>query len=319
MSALLEWGQTNPKKAAIFSLIAARIGYSKLKSLLATPKSLKGQIVVITGGACGLGNLLALKCYDEGSTVIIWDVNKAALEKCQKIQPNANGGRIEAYFVDVCDVAKVNAAAESILSQHGRVDILIQNAGVVAGRPLLELSEKDIRRTFDVNVISQFWTLRAFLPSMIARKKGHIVSIVSTAALASLPFLTDYCASKSAARSLDEGLKRELMDLGKDEGIVFTGIYPGFMNTGMFEGAVYHNYLGSVLLSGRKMIEPEEVAMETMEAIKYEKREVTLPKALGHFLYVGQLLPFWFKDDIAIKTNSMKEFYGGQNRLASKL
>merc|ERR1719464_254342 len=314
MSALLEWGQTNPKKAAIFSLIAARIGYTQLKNFLATPKDLKGQIVVITGGACGLGNLLALKCYEEGSTVIIWDVNKAALEKCRNIQPNANGGRIEAYFVDVCDVAKVNAAAESILSQHGRVDILIQNAGVVAGRPLLELSEKDIRRTFDVNVISQFWTLRAFLPSMIARKKGHIVSIVSTAALASLPFLTDYCASKSAARSLDEGLKRELMDLGKDEGIVFTGIYPGFMNTGMFAGAEYHDYLGSTLFSGRKMIEPDVVLEETMKAIKYEKREVILPYSLEPILYYGKLLPLWFQDKLAIETNSMQGFSGGKNR-----
>lgn len=316
MSALLEWGKRNPKTAGFLSFLALRKGYSTVKHWLSTPKSLKDQVVVITGGAMGLGHMMALKFFEEGSKVIIWDISKDAVEKCNAIRPNAAGGTISAKVVDVCNKKLVESEAQSVLAEYGRVDILVNNAGVVAGRPFMELTEKDIHRTFDVNVISQFWTLQSFLPSMVQRKKGHIVSIVSTAGHLSVSHLTDYCASKAAAKSLDEGIKRELMDLGQDEGIAFTGIYPGFMNTGMFEGAEYNDYLGSTLFSGRKMIEPEVVLEETMKAIKYEWREVILPYSLEPIIYYGKLLPLWFQDKLAVNTNSMKGFAGGKNRLS---
>eukprot|EP01084_Bolivina_argentea_P056802 103894_1 len=277
MSVIMDWCSRNPTKAALLSTIGLIATYNKAKEWLKTPKSLKGKIVLITGGACGLGKLLATRCYDEGSTVIIWDINKEALKQCNNILPNSNGGCISAYFVDVTKKSNVDLEAKNILSKYGKIDILIHNAGVVAGRPLFELSERDIRRTFDVNVISQYWTLKAFLPGMIKNKSGHIVSIVSTGAYVSVSHQTDYGASKAAARSLDEGIKRELIDLGLDEGIVFTGIFPGFMNTGMFEGGSYISYMGSTFFTGSKMLEPEYVCDETIKAIKYEKREVFLP------------------------------------------
>lgn len=264
----------------------------------------------------GFGNMMAMRCYEEGSKVIVWDINQEAVQKCNTIKPNANGGTITAKVVDVCNKELVLSEAQSVLKDYGKVDILVNNAGVVAGRPFMELTERDIHRTFDVNVISQFWTLQAFLPSMIARKEGHIVSIVSTAGHLAISHLTDYCASKAAAKSLDEGIKRELMDLGQDEGIVFTGVYPSFMNTGMFEGAEYQDFLGSTLFSGRKMIEPDVVLEETMNAIKYEKREIVCPWSLEPILVYGKLLPRGFQDTLAVKTSSMKGFKGGKNRLS---
>ena len=232
MSALLSWGAQNPKTAGILSLMGLVYGFKKVQQLLATPKSLKGQVVLITGGANGLGKLMADKCYAAGSQVIVWDVNRDAVAQCNQISDNANGGSFFARVVDITKRDTVQQEAKIVLDKFGRVDILVQNAGVVAGRPLLELTETDVRRTFDVNVIAQFWVLAAFLPGMIRRKQGHIVSIVSTAAFCAVSHLTDYCASKVAARALDVGIKRELMDLEQDEGIVFTGVYPGFINTG---------------------------------------------------------------------------------------
>ena len=84
----------------------------------------------------------------------------------------------------------------------------------------------------------------------------------------------------------------------------------------MFAGAEYNDYLGSTLFSGRKMIEPDVVLEETMEAIKYEKREVILPQSLEPIIYYGKLLPLWFQDKLAVNTNSMKGFSGGKNRLS---
>eukprot|EP01084_Bolivina_argentea_P088140 159138_1 len=317
MSFMLDWCSQNPKKAALLSTIGLITAYNKTKAWLKKPKSLKGKIIVITGGACGLGKLLSFKCYDEGSIVIIWDVNRNAIKEFDTIKPNENGGAIYASYVDVTKKSMVNEATNLVLTKYGKIDILIQNAGVVAGRPLLELSESDIRRTYDVNVISQYFTLQAVLPSMIANKNGHIVSIVSITAFVGFSHLTDYCASKAAARSLDQSIKRELIDLGLDEGIVFTGIFPGVMNTGMFEGVEIKDYMGSTLLSGKEMLKPEDVAHETMEAIRYEKREVIVPQITGPVFYWSQaLLPHKWLDNLAINSGNMKGFVGGQNRLS---
>eukprot|EP01084_Bolivina_argentea_P194813 334340_1 len=315
MSSLLKWAKQNPTKATLLGMIGAITAF-KNRYRLRTPKSLRDKVVVITGGACGLGKLLSMKFYKEGSKVLIWDVNKSAIKECNAIQPNNIGGNISAKFVDVTNKSAVDKEAKLILDQYGKVDILVQNAGVVAGRPLFQLSESDVRRTFDVNVISQFWTLAAFLPSMIKNKSGHIVSIVSTAAFVSVSHLLDYAASKAAARSLDQGIKRELMDLGMDDGIVFTGIYPGFMNSGMFEGAKYTNYYGTILFTGEKMLETEYVANKTMDAIKYEKREVVLPPLSEYVVYLTPHFENELQDKMVINSIDMKKFVGGKNRLS---
>eukprot|EP01084_Bolivina_argentea_P194812 334339_1 len=306
MSALLQWGQQNPKKAGLLSMVGLIGGYKTFKQWLATPKSLKDKIVIITGGAGGLGKMIGLKLYNEGSTVIVWDVNKESISSCN------NEGKLIAKFVDVTNKSEVDREANEVLKKYGRIDILVNNAGVVAGRPLFELSEKDIRRTFDVNTLAHFWTLKAFLPSMIKHKSGHIVNIISMTAEFPVSYLTDYGSSKYAARGFDIGVKRELMDLGMDEGIVFTGVYPYFMNTGMFDGATRDD--GGAITD---MLEPEYVAQQALEAIQYEKRQIFLPYRMGIFLlYFKNLLPFGYVDDMAKKSNSMKHFVGGKNRLS---
>ena len=104
-----------------------------------------------------------------------------------------------------------------------------------------------------------------------------------------------------------------------DSGIVFTGIYPGFMDTGMFKGATYSNKFYSQIWTGRDMLKPEFVANETVKAIEYEKREIVLPRQLGPWLYFAHNLPHRLQDYAATVSNSMKEFVGGPNRLKSKL
>eukprot|EP01084_Bolivina_argentea_P090116 162432_1 len=140
MSALLQWGQQNPKKAGLLSMIALIGGYKKCKQWLATPKSLRGKIVVITGGANGLGKLIGLLLHKEGSIVIAWDVNTESIKECN------DEGQLIAKFVDVTNKSSVDNEANEILSKYGKIDILINNAGVVSGRSLFELSETDIRR-----------------------------------------------------------------------------------------------------------------------------------------------------------------------------
>ena len=88
----------------------------------------------------------------------------------------------------------------------GDVTMVINNAGVVSGRPLIQCSDESIQRTFDVNVLAHFWIIKAFLPAMIEKNSGHIVNIASAAGLVGAAGLVDYCSSKFAAVGLHESL-----------------------------------------------------------------------------------------------------------------
>ena len=145
---------------------------------------------------------------------------------------------------------------------------------------------------------------------MIERKSGHIVTISSSAGKTGVSHLTDYCASKYAARGFDSSLRRELMDLGGlHKCIKLTCVSPYFINTGMFEGAtsstdLMHKSMGCYFL------EPDYVCQEIYDAIRYEKRDVTLPPELGGALSLEHFLPFWFQDWATVTACDMRAFVG---------
>ena len=139
--------------------------------------------MLITGGASGIGRLMALEAAAQGGRVSIWDINAANLDTVVG-ELNARG-RDEAHGF-VCDVARrdrVYAVAEETRAAAGPVDILINNAGVVSGRSLLDIPDEKIEATFAVNTLSLFWVTKAVLPEMIRRGHGHIVTIASASGL----------------------------------------------------------------------------------------------------------------------------------------
>src|SRR5262249_39176933 len=138
------------------------------------------------------------------------------------------------YVCNLRDRAAVAATAAATLRECGPVDILVNNAGVVSGKTLLAASEDDIVRTFDVNTLALFWTTRAFLPAMIERGSGHVVTIASAAGLVGTSRLVDYCSSKHAAVGFDEALRLELRRLRSQ--VLTTVVCPFYISTGMFEG-----------------------------------------------------------------------------------
>lgn len=138
--------------------------------------------------------------------------------------------------------------------------MLINNAGIVSGKTTLELTEPMVRKTYDVNTIAHLWTIKEFLPEMIAKKKGHIVSIASMAGLCSLPSLADYCSSKSGAIFIDQAVRLELKKNGHYGYVKTTCICPYFINTGMFDGAktAFPMYI----------LSPDEVVTRIVHAIR---------------------------------------------------
>jgi len=186
------------------------------------------QVVVITGGASGIGELLANTLAVRNVTVVVLDVKPIVTENC-----------ISYYECDVSDWEQVKKVAATVVEEVGQPTVLVNNAGVVQGKLLLDLDPMDIKRTFSVNTLASFWTLKAFLPGMIQEKKGHIVTVGSVLGMLGVPQLSDYCASKAALVSLHETLRYELDTRYECPGIRTTLVLPGHVQTSMFS-AVTH-------------------------------------------------------------------------------
>jgi all-trans-retinol dehydrogenase (NAD+) len=260
-------------------------------------KSVRGDVVLITGGAMGIGRLLALKFAALGATVVIWDLHEdlgdqvvAEIEALPSATPaTATTSNKRAYFyrVDVTDREKVYATGAEVLAQLGRVDILINNAGIVGGKPILESSDRMIERTMAVNATSHFWTIKAFLPGMLQRNKGHIVSLASAAGIFGSPGMVDYGASKFAAVGLMMSLRQELHAMGRPN-IQTTLICPSFIDTGMFEGV--STPLFTSLLS------PEFVADSIVRSVRRNHFRLLTPAVLVLLELVIKIAPTWFID-----------------------
>ncbi|XP_045451391.1 estradiol 17-beta-dehydrogenase 11-like [Melitaea cinxia] len=205
------------------------------RSIVGIPKKdLKGCIALVTGGGGGLGSLIALRLARLGCVIVLWDINKRGLEDTVKLVKGL-GGKCYGYLVDLANKDDIYRTAKQVEEEVGRVNLLINNAGVVSGKYLLDTPDHLIQRTFDVNVLAHFWTVKAFLPSMIDYNDGHIVTIASMAGHVGVAKLVDYCSSKSAACGFDEALRSELEVKGI-KGVHTSLICPYFIRaTGMFE------------------------------------------------------------------------------------
>ena len=126
-------------------------------------------------------------------------MNEAENEKTVNYIRKTLGKESYGFKVDVSDRDKVYEAAKKSEILAGKITILVNNAGIVGGRDFLELDDRIIEKTMQVNSISHLWTTKAFLPSMLESDHGHIVSIASSAGYFAVPKLSDYCASKAAA------------------------------------------------------------------------------------------------------------------------
>lgn len=252
--------------------------------LFSRQKSVKGDVVLVTGGAMGLGRLLSLRFAALGATVVIWDLN--ADLGTAVVAEIAAAGWPQAHFfqVDVTDRERVYAVGAAVLEQLGSVDILVNNAGIVGGKPILESSDRMIERTMSVNATSHFWTIKAFLPQMLAKDKGHLVSIASAAGVFGSPGMVDYGASKFAAVGLLQSLRHELQAMGR-RNIHTTLVCPSFIDTGMFEGVTTPMFT--------RLLSPDKVADAVVRAVRRNQWRVLTPRVLAVLEFVRNVLPVW--------------------------
>ena len=240
---------------------------------------LRNKHVLITGGAQGIGALLAESFLEIGAArVTLWDVNPHALnariERLRERRFSAEG-----VVVDMAQSAQIIQAGEA-LSAECPVDILINNAGIVVGKPLAEQSHDDIEKTFRINTLGVVHATRAFLPHMIARGNGHIVNIASASGFVPVPRLTTYGASKWACLGFSESLRVELQD---HPGIHITTICPSYIKTGMFAGA------SAPFLT--PLLEPDYAARRILQAVESNTSMLCMPPIVRLVPTLYALLP----------------------------
>jgi short-subunit dehydrogenase len=262
-----------------------------------------GRTVLVTGAASGIGRLLALRFAAEGASVVLWDVNAQGLDAV-RAEIAAAGGTARAYACNLADRRAIAAVAAKTLAEAGPVDILVNNAGIVSGKTLLDATDDDIQRTFDVNALALFWTTRAFLPAMLARDRGHVVTIASAAGIVGTSRLVDYCASKHAAVGFDEALRLELRRAGSR--VKTTVVCPFYISTGMFAGVKTRVPL---LLP---ILEPEYAVNRIVEAVRRDRRRLVMPRFV-YLTWLVRILPVGVFDAVMEffgVNKSMDEFTG---------
>ncbi|MDR0990150.1 MAG: SDR family oxidoreductase [Propionibacteriaceae bacterium] len=259
--------------------------------------SLYGARVLITGAGSGIGRLMAKLAAARGAEVIIWDRDGERADQVRQ-ELIAAGHLATAWTVDVTDAAAVAETAAAV----GAIDVLINNAGVVGGRPLVEEPEDAIRRTIEVNLTALFWTTKAFLPGMIDRRRGLVVTIASAAGLVGSARMTDYSATKFGAVGFDEALRQEL----NGSGVKTMVVLPFYINTGMFAGV--RSRFPRLL----PLLSPERVAVDVIHGIERGARQVLIPRSL-RLIYGLRFLPVSWGDRLANWSGinaAMTEFSG---------
>ena len=190
-------------------------------------KKLDGQIVIITGGARGIGEGICKIFCNEGATVALWDV----LEEGQTTADNISedGGSIFFQKVDVTSQESVDSAVANIIENHGKIDVLINNAGIIRDRSILKMTREEWDMVRSVNVDSLFITTKAVLPHMKTANYGRIISASSINAFQGAFGQTNYTASKAAIVGFTHSLCREV---GKYN-ITVNAVAPGFIKSEM--------------------------------------------------------------------------------------
>ena len=205
-------------------------------------RKLDGQLAIITGGARGIGEGVCEVFCKEGATVALWDVSDGSkvVDRISK-----DGGKIFFQKVDVTSIESVKNAVEYIIDNYGKIEILINNAGIIRDRSFMNMSEKEWDEVVNVNLKSLFIVCKAVLPHMKANGYGRIVSASSINGFQGAFGQTNYSATKAGISGFTRSLCKEV---GK-YGITVNAVAPGFIKSVMTESMP-----DEVIEAGIKMI-----------------------------------------------------------------
>ena len=266
-----------------------------------------GKIVLITGGASGIGRIMGEMALKKGaSALVIWDINQVNIDAT--ISDMKAFGKVVGYRVDVSDYETVASSYAKVKEEVGDVDILINCAGIITSNKTFDLcSAEEMDRTIKVNTLAPMYVARQVLPDMIKRNSGHICNIASAGGMLSNPKMSVYAASKWAAIGWSDSVRIELQEMKSR--VRVTTIAPYYITTGMFDGVKSKVF---------PLLNPEKVAQRIIGAIEGDKKMLMLMKWIPfphHFIRLLQgLLPMrvfdWLLGEVLGIYHTMDNFTG---------
>lgn len=277
--------------------------------------SLSGKVVVITGGSRGLGLILARHLGMRGARLAICARSADDLELARQ-ELDAAGVQVIALTVDVTDNEEVKAMIRDVITNYGRIDVLINNAGVIQVGPQQLMRVEDYQLAMQTNFWAQLFAIQAIIPHFIERGGGRIVNITSIGGKIALPHLLPYTTSKFAAIGLSEGMHAEL----KKYDIHVTTVIPNLMRTGspihaevkgnhQKEYAWFKHAGSNPLLSQ----DPDNSAERIIQAIEYGESEVTLSLTGKVATFVKGFAPGWVNILMSLANRFLPEAGSGNN------
>jgi 3-oxoacyl-[acyl-carrier protein] reductase len=240
----------------------------------------EGRVSIVTGASQGIGEAIARDLAAEGAAVVLVDVQLDKLEAVVRSIADS-GGKAEAHPADVSDAAAVERVVAAVAAAHGRIDHLVNNAGITRDGLLMRMREEDWDAVIRVNLKGTFNFSKAVIRTMIAAKYGRIVNIASVAGLMGNAGQANYAASKAGVIAFARSLAREV----GVRGITVNAVAPGFIATAMTD------------------VLPEDVKKAYLELIPMKK--FGLPKD------VASAVRFLLSDDAAYVTGQVVSVNGG--------
>jgi NAD(P)-dependent dehydrogenase (short-subunit alcohol dehydrogenase family) len=260
-------------------------------------KSFQDKVAAITGAGSGIGRALAIELARQKCDVALSDVNEEGLQETVD-QVSGLGVVVTSQRVDVADREAVYAWADQVVSKHGKVNLIFNNAGVALAATVESMSYGDFEWLMDVNFWGVVHGTKAFLPHLKASGEGHIVNISSVFGLVGIPSQSAYNAAKFAVRGFTESLRQELDMMSY--GVSATSVHPGGIKTGIARSSRIDSSIRDLGISDvdtRQKFEktfitsPDKAACVILEGVRRNQRRVLVGPDARVFDWVARLLP----------------------------
>ncbi|MDI6830239.1 MAG: SDR family NAD(P)-dependent oxidoreductase [Actinomycetota bacterium] len=269
------------------------------------PDWLKGKVALVTGSASGLGRGIALALAREGCDLVLVDINEEGMRETASLIEGV-GRSCLIKKADVSSRTQMERLAEEVIAECGRVDVLVNNAGVGVGGELANIPLDDIEWITGINLMGGIYGTRLFLPGMIARGEGHVVNVGSLSSLVVLPFHIAYTTTKFGLAGFSEALWAEC----RRHGIGVTLVCPGAVSTNIAAGTrAYPGCERQRELTERfermlaeKGMDPGEAGRKVVEAVAADRFLLILGREAYLLYYLRRLLPGLMRRAVASLT-----------------
>ena len=247
-----------------------------------------GKVAVVTGGASGMGRIVAQRLAGRGAKVALFDVNDEGLAETV-----AMGENMHAYHCDISSIDDVNAKIAQVSADLGPIDQLVHAAALMPARKLINETPAEMERLFQINYFGTVYMIKAVLPAMLERGDGRIIAFGSIAGIALVPKMGAYCATKAAVNAYMEVLQNEIRDTGVRAHLVC----PPAVNTPLVDQTLATDTPGSIIESKKsgRLADPEKM-IDAIDKGVARDRDIIYPGE-ARFLYLWRALfpSLWWK------------------------